>query len=131
MTALILLTLLTAPAGDFPDLIVPPARIGLVPTLSVPPADLPLSVDHDGGTWLPGLRANYTAAQVSALYRYPRLAQDALDLAVKAERARCDIIVMDMTAAVPTWYDRLKSGAAWTAAGVVVGVVSAAYLLRR
>jgi hypothetical protein len=125
-----LLILSIAPAADWPDLIIPPAHVGLVPTLATPPADLPLAVDRDGGTWVPSLRARYVAAQVSALYRFPKLSQDALDLSLEAERDACELRVADARAELPTWWDRLRSGVVWGIGGALVGGLLVAWVSR-
>ena len=126
-----LLTLSIAQAGSWPDLIVPPSRIGLVPTLSPAPADLPLAVEQpDGSLLVPTLRARYVAAQVSALYRLPALSQTALDIAVASERSECDLRVADATSAEPTWLDRLRSGVVWGSGGALVGGLLVAWARR-
>jgi len=131
MTLILLLALSTAPGADFPDLIIPPARVGVVPILSPAPSGLPPAVEQPGGSMLvPPLRARYVAAQVSALYRLPGLSQKALDIAVDAERDACDIRVLDARAEMPTWTDRLRSGVLWAIGGAVLGGALVAYLTR-
>lgn len=125
MTALALLTLLTVTAAD--SIIVPPERVGLVPTLRPPPENLPLAEDRPGGTWLPGKLAVYVAEEVSALWRYPELAQKALDIAIDVERAQCDLRVQDAEAVCPTFADKLRSGLLWGFGGIVCGVLATLY----
>jgi len=84
---ILVLALTAAPAADFDDLVIPPARIGLVPTLRPPPADLPHPVTLPEGVLLPKPLDAYVAAQLIVLRRLPDLSQEALDAAVAAEKA--------------------------------------------
>ena len=131
MLALLLALSISLAAPNWPDLIIQPPRIGLVPSLATVPADLPKAVINEAGDMLvPALRARYVAAQVSALYRLPKLNQEALDLAVKAEKDLCDIRVEDAKAGEATWTDRLRAGVAWGLGGVLVGGLAVAYIKR-
>ena len=129
---LIALSILSATqaSSDFPDLIVAPVRVGLVPTLARPPEGLPPAQRQPGGVFLPDLLAQYTAGEVSALWRLPALSQKALDLAVESEKDACVLKLADAKAAEPTWLDRLKTGMLWGVGGVLVGGVVAALVLR-
>ena len=109
--------------ADFPDLLVPPPHVGLVPSLAAPPSDLPAAVRVSGGVFLPDVLAAFTAAEVAALWRFPPLAQKALDLAAEDERRECDLRLADSAAAQPSWWDRVRSSAGWLGGGVLVGAL--------
>jgi len=133
MLALLLALSISLAATDWPDLIIAPARVGLVPTLSEPPANLPKAIVNEatGEMLVPALRARYVAAQVSALYRLPGLSQEALDIAVDHVAAMCDIRVMDCRAAAPTWVDKLRSGVVWGVGGALVGAAVVGWIALR
>jgi hypothetical protein len=114
-----------------PDMILPAPAIGQVPLLAPTPPGLPEAQNlPDGGVLIPFPRSRYVAAQVSSLYRYPPLAQRALDEAVKSERDICTLKLMDERAAQPTLWDRVRTDALWAVVGAVAGGVAAVWLLR-
>jgi hypothetical protein len=132
MWALVLLMVSTAqPADPHWEIFDRNVVAGQVPQLLPPPANLPLTKTVPEGTLLPQPLDGYVAVQLAALRLYPPLAQQALDLAVAAERRAGDLRVADVRAAEPTWLDRLKAGALWSAGGLVLGVVVTAYVLTR
>jgi hypothetical protein len=123
MLHIALLILSIAPV-EFPSLIIPPAYVGLVPTLAPPPDDLPIALDRpDGGVYLPPLRAQYVAMQISVLYNLPWLSQKALDQAVAAERDQCAIMLADERASRPSKMSTLRTNALWAGLGVLAGAV--------
>jgi len=130
------LALTTAPAADFGDLVIPPARIGLVPTLRPPPADLPHPIMMPDGVLLPSPLDAYVAAEMVVLRRLPDLSQEALDAAVAAEKADGAAKVRDLQGQLEQeraknigFLGKVEIGLIGGAVGIAVGVVATVLLI--